>query len=75
MPTQDYIDVRILVNGLALMEYLDPTGAPDREYCRDRYIEVKARQTFGVKVTLLPGFNFRFARHLLWEIDIGSQET
>ena len=64
MPSQDFIDVRIYVDGQPLVEYLNSDGENGADQQMTRYIEAKAGQKFVVQVTFLPGFEFRFASHI-----------
>ena len=64
MPSQDSIDVRILVDGQPLQEYRDPETDLDDENLRTRYIEIKTGQKFTVRVKLLQGFELKYAKHV-----------
>jgi hypothetical protein len=61
MPSQDFIDVRVICDGSPLTEYLDPEGASDKGNSHKRFVEARTNQKFAVRVTLLPGFDFEYA--------------
>jgi hypothetical protein len=72
MPAQDLIDVRIIVDGQPLQEYMEPE-AIDEGSKRVRYVEVKAGQEFAVQVTWKAGFDFMWTEALtcrLWIDDL-----
>ena len=70
MPSQDSIDVRILVDGQPLQEYRDPETDLDDENLRTRYIEIKTGQKFAVRVKLLQGFELKYAKHVKSTVQI-----
>lgn len=63
MPSQDLIDVRIVVDGAPLCELPD-VAAPQDERVQTRYVEVKTGQTFSVEVELQEGFEFHTASYV-----------
>jgi hypothetical protein len=75
MPSKDFIDVRVLVDGQPLVEYRDPDGEAEHEQKLTRYVEVKAGQKFKVRVTFLPGFEFRFAPFVFYKLKIDNGNT
>ncbi|EXJ80328.1 hypothetical protein A1O1_08472 [Capronia coronata CBS 617.96] len=74
MPCQDLMDVRVLVDGKPLQEYLDPDGPADTSHQQTRYIEVKAGQKFSLEVTLLPGFEFYNGRGVFANLRVDNGE-
>ena len=75
MPSQDFIDVRVLVNGQPLQEYADAHGTRDENQKTTRYVQVTAGQKFTVLVTLCPGFDFLGAPQVLTELKIDQDEN
>lgn len=75
MPCVDSIDVRIIVDGSPLTEYPDPESGVGESCSTTCYIEAKTDQSFGVKLRLLPGFDFRSAEFLCvqyqFDADVG----
>ena len=61
MPTSDFINVRLLIDGVEATEYVNLQGSHDTKHFKARYVEGKAGQTLGLCMTLEPGFNFRGA--------------
>lgn len=74
MPSQDFIDVRIISNGVPLVEYHDPEGNSDNENSHTRYVEARTDQSFAVQVTFLPGFDLEFAPMLYAEVYIDDAD-
>ena len=70
MPSKDFIDVRVLVNGQPARAYSDANGSGDEFRTKIRYIEVEAGQNFEVEVTLLSGFTLMRAPHIYAELKI-----
>ena len=61
MPSQDNIDVRVIVDNNDLIEYADPQDSVDRDQVQKRYVEAKVDARFRVQIKLLEGFNFKEA--------------
>ncbi|KAK5457984.1 hypothetical protein LTS15_004063 [Exophiala xenobiotica] len=74
MPSKDFIDVRVLVDGQPLVEYHDPDGAAEHDQKLTRYIEVKIGQKFTIRMALMPGFEFRHAPlvHYRFRVDVNG---
>ncbi|KAJ9500418.1 hypothetical protein H2202_004213 [Exophiala xenobiotica] len=75
MPSKDFIDVRVLVDGQPLVEYHNPDGEADHDLTR--YVEVKAGQKFTIRMALMPGFEFRRAPlvHYRFRVDVNGCYT
>jgi hypothetical protein len=69
MPAQNLIDVRIIVDGQPLQEYMEPE-AIDEGNERVRYVEVKAGQEFSVQVTRMAGFELMWTEALRFTVEI-----
>lgn len=74
MPSQNSIDVRIIVDGKPLIEYLEP-NADDEDYrlCT-RYVEVVAGQKFGIRIKLLQGYDLRFTKYIEAKLQLDNHE-
>lgn len=76
MPSHDFIDVRIIVDGSPLPEYPDPEAGDDDEgRTHTRYVEAKTDQTFGVQVKLQRGFDFRSAIAVFYKFEPDDAPT
>lgn len=73
MPSQGFIDVRVLVDDQPLLEYFDPDSEVSDDHQVTRYVEVRAGQKFRVEVTLLPGFHFQRANYVKATLKIDHQ--
>lgn len=73
MPAQNLIDVRIIVDGQPLQEYMEPE-ATDEGNKRVRYVEVKAGQEFAVQVTWMAGFELMWTEALFFKVEIDDME-
>lgn len=74
MPSQDSIDVRIIVDGKPLKEYEDQNVNLDDERLRTRYVEVKVGQKFGVRVKLLQGFELKYTKEIFCSLQIDNHD-
>lgn len=72
MPSQDFIDVRIIVDGSPLIEYTAPGDSDERDRTLTRYVEVRPDQKFGVQITLQPGFDYQKADHVNYRFYLDS---
>ncbi|KAK5326754.1 hypothetical protein LTR93_003617 [Exophiala xenobiotica] len=74
MPSKDFIDVRVLVDGQPLIEYIPPDGEAEHDQNLTRYVELKAGQKFSVRMALMPGFEFRHAPlvHSRFRVDVNG---
>ncbi|KAK5271219.1 hypothetical protein LTR96_003043 [Exophiala xenobiotica] len=77
MPSKDFIDVRVLVDGQPLVEYHNPDGEVEHDQKLTRYVEVKGGQKFSVRMALMPGFEFRHAPlvHSRFRVDVNGCYT
>jgi hypothetical protein len=75
MPSQDFVDVRIISEGSPLTEYLDPQGDSDNGSSHTRYVEARTDQPFEIQVKHLPGFNFECAPVVYADADIDSTDA
>lgn len=64
MPSQNFINVRIIVDGSPLREYRDPEARGDETRTLTRYVEAKTGQAFSVQVSFQPGFDFQSALYV-----------
>lgn len=74
MPSQDLIDVRVIVGGRSLKEYREP-GTVDEDHTQVRYIEITAGQQFGVQITWQAGFDFMWADGLYYKFEIDNDDS
>jgi hypothetical protein len=63
MPSEDFIDVRVYLDGEVAREYEVP-GKTDTSRNITRYIEAEAGQRWRVRVRVLHGFRLHWAKHL-----------
>jgi hypothetical protein len=75
MPAQEYINVRVYVDGQPLNEYPDPDDEAEDDHHMTRYVEVKAGQRFSVKVALLPGFKFLTASYICVKLFVDQNKN
>ena len=75
MPLQDYVDVRILVNGQPLPEYPDPEESENNDGAKVYYVEAIAGEAFIVRVRLLPGFRLNWAPYLCFRFRFDDEES
>ena len=73
MPAQNLIDVRMIVDGKPLQEYIEPE-ATDEGNKRVRYVEVKAGQEFAVEVTWKAGFDLMWTEALMVKVWIDDMD-
>ncbi len=75
MPSKNFIDVRLLVDGQPLVEYHPPDGEAEPDQKLTRYVEVKAGQKFLIRVAFLPGFQFRFAPFVYYKFQVDDDDS
>ncbi len=68
MPSDDFIDVRIIADDSPLTEYPDPEAGDDKGHTRTRYVEAKTGQSFGVQIKYQPGFDFEGAPYVYYRL-------
>jgi hypothetical protein len=73
MPQQDLVDLRVMVNGQPLKEYLE-LETVDEGHERTKYIEVTAGQQFQVKIEWKTGFKLRWAENLHYKVYIDDND-
>lgn len=73
MPTHDFVDVRVIVNGQPLQEYLEPEDEEAGENQLVRYIEAAVDQHFEVSIRWLPGFQLKNALNLVHFLTMDGQ--
>lgn len=73
MPCFDFIEVLFLVNGHPIVEYDDPDGQREDDHRFAPYVEVRAGQKVAIRVTLLPGFDFKGASHVYISMAMDQQ--
>lgn len=72
MPSHDFIEVRIIVDGSPLIEYPAPGDGDEPDRTLTRYVEVRPDQNFGVQITLQPGFDFQRAGYVCYEYQMDN---
>lgn len=70
MPSHGHVDVRVLVDGQPLQEYLEPDDDNEDENDQVRYIQAEANQRFAVQVTFEAGYAIHYAPFLIDELYI-----
>jgi hypothetical protein len=68
MPTQDFIDVRILSNDSPLPEYQKADQTEISSRSGTRYVEAVTGQSFEIQCKLLPGYDFRQSEFVMIQI-------
>ena len=74
MYSQEFIQAEVLVDGQPLTEYPNPEGDAHDEDEMIRFVEAKAGKRFTVRVSLWPGFDFKKADVVRFELQF-DQET
>lgn len=72
MPTHDFIQVRVFVDGEEATEYEDPSAIDEDNKCV-RYIDTRPGQKFSIKATWLNGFRIRWADGLSCRVQKGDE--
>lgn len=67
MPSQGLVDVRVIVGGRPLEEYLEP-GTVDEGHTQSRYVEITAGQQFSVRFKWQAGFDLMWADGLYYKL-------
>jgi hypothetical protein len=73
MPSHDFIDVRVIVDGTPLTEYPDPEAGEDEARTYIRFVEAKTDKHFSIRVRLQPGFDFQDAPYAVFKIELDHQ--
>lgn len=74
MPMQDFVDVRMSLDGQRAYEHQCP-GEPEQDGALTRYIEVASGQCWSIDVRVLKNFSFRSAPHLCVEMKTDDQRS
>lgn len=73
MPVNQFVDVRLVVDGKPADEICDP-DIDDTEDTSTRFVEIQAGQTYKIQVRVLQDFQLRWAPYLCAEVTIDDME-